>query len=184
MTKGGEHYEFSEGALINVHKGHDSLRIAISKEDLEYQYIILDKTIQECSVYFSCSTRTISRYLKVYNISKDFTTKEQKEKQSNLHRLVFISYADLYYQYIILDKTQSECAKHFKCSLGPILYWLSEYNIEKKHCIGKKVNISREALNEQFNILKKSITKCAEYFECSRTTIKRYLVKYDLMEEC
>ena len=41
-----------------------------TKEELVYQYIILDKTQQEVADYFGAERRTINKYLKMYEITK------------------------------------------------------------------------------------------------------------------
>ena len=47
------------------------------------------------------------------------------------YRKKYISYDDLYYQYITLNKTRKECAEHFGVSKCAIIKKLHKYNIKK-----------------------------------------------------
>lgn len=103
--------------------------IDIAKEDLRYQYITLNKTQQECAQYFNCSSVTIKRLTNKFGIKKEKTKISETVSQAQtIHK---ISYTDLYNQYIILDKTRKQCAKHFNCGKHIIDRRLSQYKIKK-----------------------------------------------------
>lgn len=102
----------------------------ISKEDLEYQYIILNKSREECSKYFNCSPGKIQQFMKKYNIKKD--PKIIATNSSLKHKKCDISYNDLYYQYITLNKTQQECADYFNCTRRIIYLRLKLYELKKE----------------------------------------------------
>lgn len=102
----------------------------ISKEELEYQYIALNKSREECATYFNCSTGKIQALMHKYNIKKDaaivINNAATKLLQCNVLK------DDLYYQYITLNKTQQECANYFGCTRRIIQHRLKTYNIKKE----------------------------------------------------
>jgi hypothetical protein len=92
-------------------------KLNISKDNLCYQYIELNKSMQECADYFGCCEDTILRYCHAYNLYK---------------LKLNISEEDLYEQYVKLDKTAKICAKYFNCSERTIYNKLKEFNIKKE----------------------------------------------------
>jgi hypothetical protein len=121
------------------------------------------------------------------------TRKKMSEAQ---HLKVTILYADLYHQYITLNKTQKECTEYFNCSITPIRRLLEEYNIKKpknayinthrniNHQLMSeahtKYKISKEDLEYQYNTLNKTQQECAEYFGCCKGNIQVLVKKYSL----
>lgn len=99
------------------------------------------------------------------------------------YRKKYISYDDLYYQYITLGKSQPECAEYFRCSQSHIWETLRSYNIYKITNLenyNKKLNISKDDLWYQYVTLGKTIQACSEYFNCSSQGIYDYLDKYSI----
>ncbi len=102
----------------------------ISKKELSYQYIALNKTREECAEYFNCSLGKIQAYMRKYNIKKD--PKVIAKNTSLRLQQCPISQEDLYYQYIILNKTQEQCATYFNCTRRIIRGQLKVHNIKKE----------------------------------------------------
>lgn len=102
----------------------------ISKKELSYQYIVLNKTREECAEYFNCSLGKIQAYMRKYNIKKDpkVIAKNTSLRLQQCH----ISQEDLYYQYITLNKTQEQCATYFNCTRRIIRGQLKVHNIKKE----------------------------------------------------
>lgn len=92
-------------------------KLNISKKDLQYQYIELNKTMRECTEYFNCHEDTILHYCHIYNLYK---------LKPN------ISEEELYKQYVRLSKTAKSCAKYFNCSERTIYNKLKEFNIKRE----------------------------------------------------
>ena len=95
----------------------------------------------------------------------------------------YISYDEIYYQYITLKKSQSACASYFNCSQSHIWDTLRDYNIYKvsdREHYNKKLDLSQEALYYQYVVLGNTIQACARYFNCSSTGIYRYLDEYGI----
>ena len=106
---------------------HDKLSKAhtkynISKQELNYQYNILDKTQKECAEYFGCCVANIRMLVKGYGL----------HKPELCNTKYFISKDELVHQYIILGKTKKECASYFNCGIRSIERRLAEYNIKKR----------------------------------------------------
>lgn len=110
------------------------MRIFISKKELVYQYITLNKSLNECSIHFDCSGTTIERRLKEYNIKKpnEMINNKRKEKNKQNKRIIKnISKKELTYQYITLNKTKKECKEYFKCSESTIDRRIKKYGLKK-----------------------------------------------------
>lgn len=99
----------------------------ISKEDLYYQYIILNKTQEQCADYFGCCKGNIQVLAKKYDLRKGYSTYTANRFCTSYT----ISKEDLYYQYIVLDKTRQQCADYFKVSKCAICKKLHRYHIVK-----------------------------------------------------
>lgn len=171
LTSGGEHSELTEASK-------EKLRLAktkfyIDKEVLCYQYLVLDKTIQECAEFFKCGKTTIERYLKKYQIKKKDPWYRKK-----------ITKEVLYYQYIILNKTQKELMEYFGCSRATIIQYLKKYKIKKGRVAWNKKEISKKDLYYQYIELDKTAEQCAVYFNCCKDTILGLLKAYGIQKEC
>lgn len=175
-TLGGEHYEFSDEVLDYLKIKASKHAINISKEELEYQYLVLNKSQKECGKYFGCSAGPVKRLLNEYNLSK---SQYQLAKP--------ITKVDLEYQYVILSKTQQECADYFTTSRETIRAYLKKFNLympktwHKRFKSEQKYKISREDLYQQYIILGKSLQECANYFNCSVCVIQCRLKKYNII---
>lgn len=164
LTTGGEHFEHSEKTKEKL--SAINRKFYISKEELYYQYIVLDKTQEELVILYGCSRTVIEKFLKKYKICKD---------------KVHISEEDLYYQYVVLKKLISELMDHFGCSESTIYKFLNTYNIEKRGRF--LLPISREDLYYQYIILNKTMQQCADYFKCHRNTISALLKQFKIKKE-
>ena len=175
MTKGGDHYEFSDCVLERLKTAGLSKQINILYDDLYLQYIILDKSIKDCAQYFNCSQTPIKRLLTLYNLHKSRLVQD-------------ISKQELSYQYNILGKTQKECAEYFKTTRETIRYYLKKFNLYQPgrahHATAwvpsYKYTITKEDLEYQYVCLNKSMAACAEYFGCSLGAIANRLKKYGI----
>jgi len=75
-------------------------------------------TVKETSIYFGCSTSTVERNMRKFNISNK--------------RIVNINKKTLFELYIVKNKTVKECASHFNCSVFPIKMVLREEGWKKR----------------------------------------------------
>ena len=84
----------------------------------------------------------------------------------------------LYEQYILLGKTNSECAEYFGCSTATVSRWLEFYNI-------KKVNkeIDPKLLKHLFIDLNWTRAQCAEYFGCCEGNIASLLSQFNIKKQ-
>lgn len=86
----------------------------ISYDDLNYAYVSLGLSIQECALRFGCCHSTVSKHLKLYGIANKLgITKE-----------------NLYHQLIELHKTMQECAAYFKCTTRTIYKYKKKFNLK------------------------------------------------------
>ena len=94
------------------------------------------------------------------------------------HRIDLPIKDTLYEQYIVLGKTNSECAKYFGCSTATIARWLEFYNI-------KKVNkeIDPKLLKYLFIDLNWTRAQCADYFGCCEGNIARLLGQLNIKKQ-
>ena len=85
---------------------------------------------------------------------------------------------NLYEQYILLGKTNSECAVYFGCSTATVARWLEFYNI-------KKVNkeIDPKLLKHLFIDLNWTRAQCAEYFGCCEGNIASLLGQLNIKKQ-
>lgn len=160
LTLGGEHFESTEETKYKLSVINTKYRI--SKEDLIYQYITLDKTVYECANYFGCSESTISDLLHRYNIKKESKVK--------------IDLEILYDLYVVQKKSQAYCAKYFGCSQAFICITLKNFNIAREI----KPEITNELLYTKYIVEDKTQAECAVYFQCCRDTIGKYLKKFNI----
>lgn len=111
-------------------------RNAISEKELNHQYIVLNRTREECAEYFNCSLGKVQAYMKKYNIKKDprVIAKNTSLRLQQCH----ILQEDLYYQYIILNKTQEQCAAYFNCTRRMIRGQLKVHAIKKDASVYNK----------------------------------------------
>lgn len=115
FTLGGEHNKVTEETKQKL--SDSNRKYNISKDDLYYQYIVLNKTVYECADYFGCSEPTISDRLAEHNIGKKFKVQINKDLLYNL--------------YVVENKSQTYCAKYFNCSQSYIFYLLKQFSIKK-----------------------------------------------------
>lgn len=71
----GSYFNVSVGAISKLLRKYNIVvrptavkKVLIKKEDLEYQYITLNKSCNDCAKYFNCCTHTITARLNEYNI--------------------------------------------------------------------------------------------------------------------
>ena len=84
----------------------------------------------------------------------------------------------LYEQYIVLNKTNLECAKYFGCSTATIARWLEFYAIKKLH---KEIDL--KLLIHLFLDLNWTRAQCAEYFGCCEGNIARLLGQLNIKKQ-
>ena len=168
LTSGGEHYECTE----EVRKKHSDSMIKINRisYDQIYQlYIVENKTMQECANILGFKThRSISKILKKYNLKKVVYQAD--------YQCINIPKQDLKYQFIILNKTVTECAEYFNCGRGTVSRYLSKYGLNRIN----QYNISKEELYHLYVDLNKSAEECAKYFGCSIACVRKYLYEYSI----
>ena len=97
--------KISRKAKLRIGKLNPNYRHDISREDLYEYYITENKSVKEIAEHFGCSTSTIDRNLRQYNIRRP------KLK---------INEGLLYRKYIRENKTLRECVDFFGCSNSPM----------------------------------------------------------------
>lgn len=156
--------------------------IDITKESLVYQYITLNKTQQECANYFNCSRVTIKRLVNKFEIKKEKAKISETVSQAQI--IYKISYNDIYQQYIILDQTRKQCAKYFNCGKHIIDRHLKKYKIKKnRKGLKRQLIIAYETLYDLYIKQNKTLKECREIFNCSKSTIIRWLKEYNISKE-
>lgn len=99
-----------------------------------------------------------------------------------MKKKIIISKDDLYHQYIVLKKTQNQCAKYFNCSEKTIFRKIKDFNIKKQK--GKiKIDIPKDELYNQYITLNKTRKECADFFNTTERTIKRRISEYNIKKE-
>ena len=185
-TSGGEHYVASSKTKRKISKANT--KWVLDKHALEYQYLTLNKTIDQCAEYFGCSHMTIVRNLTKYAIkkSRQLAAASRKprgidhDKLSKAHTKFNISKQELKVQYNMLNKTQAECAEYFGCCLGTIQNLVKKYNLHKSELCNIKYSITRDELEYQYVTLGKTKKECAYYFNCGTRSIDRRLAEYNI----
>lgn len=172
-TPGGEHYEITPEVREKLKL--TSTKIFIAKENLQYQYIDLNKTMEECAKYFSCSIGCIQQNLYKYDIQ----IKKRNRYIPAVTRLD-ITKERLCYQYIALDKNFESCAEYFNCSAALINKLCRKYGLTKHPNKGKKLNFSKEDLFYEYIELDLTQQQLAELYGCDRRTISKYLKNYNI----
>ncbi len=160
ITEGGDHPTMTKEIREKIGQAH--IKFYISREELCYQYITLDKTVKQCAKYFCCSSTLIYKKLKQYNINKGHPIEFSKE--------------ELYYHYIVLGKSIRELAAYFGISIVTLRKQLQKYNIKKDTFVA----IQKEELTDLYLDKNMTIEELAEHFKCGATTIKRNLKKYGI----
>lgn len=185
-TSGGEHYVASIKTKIKISKANT--KWVLDKSSLKYQYLDLNKTIDQCAEYFGCSHMTIVRNLTKYDIkkSRQLAAASRKprcidhDKLSKAHTKFNISKQELKVQYNILNKTQAECAEYFGCCKATIQMLVKKYNLHKPELCNIKYSIPKDELEYQYVILNKTKKECASYFNCGTRSIDRRLAEYNI----
>lgn len=103
----------------------------VSKEDLKYYYITLDKSREECMDHFELSKWKIGELIRKYKLYKPKIKITKKELKN---------------QYITLNKSQKECAKHFNCGVTKIEELVKEYELKKT---SKKIREKVKKTNQE-----------------------------------
>lgn len=93
----------------------------ITKDVLIELLIVEGKTRKEAAEILNCSLGTIAKYMKKFNI--------KLSKQSS----PIPTYAEIYYNYITLNRSRLECSNYFNCTESMFKSWLHLYNIKKDH---------------------------------------------------
>ena len=101
----------------------------LNKDNLYNEYIIKNRSREECSKIFNCSDALIKKRLRIYCIKKERALRS--EVYSRCYKNVKISENDLYQKYIIENLNKKECAEYFGISIGVLEKRLSRYNIKK-----------------------------------------------------
>lgn len=111
-------------------------------------------------------------------------SEETKQKHSvSMIKINRVSYNQIYQLYIIENKTMQECANTlgFKTRKS-IAKLLKKYNLKKVNYQANYqcICISKQELAHQYSELNRTVTECAKYFNCGRSTLRSYLNKYNL----
>ena len=166
---------------FNVASGGDGYRVfEISKVVLEYQYITLNKTKNQCAEYFGCSKSVIENRIQEYNLKK---SKEQV--QDSMQRL-HIDGNILYHLYIEKNWTCAQCALYFQCAKCTITKYVERYGFHKspkqKAASQKRAEprINKADLIQLYIIENKSVKEVAAIYKCSISNISRVLHKYNV----
>ena len=157
----------------------------LSKEELYQYYIVENHTIDETKKRFNCSTATISRYCKKYNLQKKGHLECSKE--------------ELYDMFIIKNMSRKEISLYYGIDEKNIRYYLKKFNIKKTHNESIKNTLKTKQKNnlilkdKELNfdyrdekILRDKFSKyktyhsLAKYFNTSEDTIKLYCNKINL----
>lgn len=92
----------------------------ITKDILVELLIVEGKTRKEAAEVLDCSLGTVAKYIKKFNIK--------------IHEPIQApSYTEIYYNYIILNHSRTECSIYFNCSESTFKTWLHLYKIKKDH---------------------------------------------------
>lgn len=156
-------YNIKKDPIVAKNNRLNAVRPFISKEELSYQLLVLNKSITECTKYFNTSANTIRKLIKEYDIDWAYQPWTKFK----------ISKEELEYQYVTLNKTMQQCADYFGCTENTICHYCQKYNLTKP-----KLVILKEELFYQHYMLHKTIKECAEYFNCSERTIFNKLKKF------
>lgn len=169
LTTGGEHYEVTDDVKQKISEAE--IVVKISRSDLEYQYITLDKTQKQCAEYFNCSEATINRNLKKHSIKKLFIPKANK---------IEISYKELSDLYLTQNLQVNEIANILGCSHTIINRHLQRYALKKS-----RLNLSSEQLNELYElkcVMNLNISQIANIWDYTsdRRLVRNLLKKYNM----
>lgn len=166
---------------FNVTSGGDGCRIfEISKVDLEYQYITLNKTQNQCAEYFGCSKSVIENRIHEYNLKKS------KEQARDSMKRLCIDANTLYHLYMEKNWTCAQCALYFRCAKSTITKYVERYGFHKslkqKAASQKRAEprIDKASLIQLYIIENKSLKEVAAIYKCSVSNISRVLHKYNV----
>jgi len=133
--------------------------IKLDKPVLKRLCVKEGKSSKEVAEMFSCSSQTVLKRCKEYGIS----LKGRKIKgltKALLHRL-----------YIKEGKTTREIGKIVGCSFDVVRKRCKQFGIPLRNPGCKKIEIDESALRRLYVKEGKSMTKIAEFFDCSISTI-------------
>lgn len=169
LTTGGEHYEVTNTVRQKISEAETVIKI--SRSDLEYQYITLNKTQKQCAVHFNCSEATINRNLKKHHIKKSYIPKTNK---------IEISYEELSDLYLNQNMQVNEIANILGCSHTIINRHLQKYTLKKS-----RLNLSSVQLNELYEfkcVMNLNISQIANRwnYTSDRRLVRNLLKKYNM----
>jgi LysM repeat protein len=128
---------------------------------LKKQYVEDNLTIKEISELHSCSSTTIQKKIKQFNIKREQPLYQDKEW--------------LYNEYITLDKSIDGLAKQFDCHNDKIYHHINKFKIKKK-----KIFENPNLLNYQYKTLGKSQAEIMIEFKVARTPLVNALKKFNI----
>jgi DNA-binding CsgD family transcriptional regulator len=180
-----------EQVVFNLkhHSIYKEKKLNISKEELETKR--LEKTLEELAAHYSCSTRTISAYIKKYNLPD----KPRQKYEFNYNRIKSL------YQTLTMD----EIADLFGCSRKTINDYIRQQGIESSTRKNSYENKIKEFLQE-YNIafiqntrkviapkeldfyipsLRLGIEICGLYWHSTKINANKYHIreKYDICKD-
>lgn len=175
--RNGKGYERNEYFTNTINKyGWNSFKHEILFEDLSKESACLKE--RALIKLFNTTNHNFGFNLTTGGEHCEFS-KQTIQKIVTAHTIILPEEA-LYYQYIELNNSQEECAKHFNCTRTTLRKNLLYYNIVKERYKGKPLNISYDDLYYQYVELDKTQEECSNYFGCQRMAIGKYLKKYDI----
>lgn len=150
--------------------GKDVFEKLSSKNYLYYNYIILDKSIQQISSELKVCFFTISKYLKKHNI--EHPVKQNADKLSSKDYL--------YYNYIILNKSIKKIALELNVGETTVFKCLEKHNISKANEKSYEKLKSYDFLYNEYVVMNKTTSQIAKELNVNRQTVANYLKRNNI----
>ncbi len=144
-----------------------TLRIDISKEELEELYVEQKLSTYQIAKVYGCWDSTIGHKLKEAGIVRRNPKKKRVFPKQVLEEL-----------YLRKKYSISKIAKKLDCGHATVWHRLKEYDVPKRKL--KRYEIARERLSNLYLENKLSQNKVAEFFGCSQWVISNKLNKFKL----
>ncbi len=179
-------------------------KIQLSKNELEYRYLILQQPSTEIAKVLNCSSPTIVAMLKRYGIPNR-GLKEASNTIPEINRMremskgntycrgkykIKLNEKDIRYRYLELQQSTKDIAKLFKCSHPTILSRLRLYGIPirsskdahnvKPYLQKFTIDIPKQELYEKYIINKLTMTDIRKEYNCSMGCVRNNLRRYNI----
>ena len=161
--------------------------ISFTKKFLKQEYIINKKGSYQIGKENNCSSTTIRNKLKEYNIPI-----RNIQEAANFKKCMFnFTKKFLKQEYLTNKKTITQISNENNCSITTIRKGLKEYNIpirniaeaanfKKSNNLIRNYNFTKEFLEQEYIINKKTMRQIAKENNCSDGTIYNNLQKYNI----